>query len=101
MTGSLDAVQRQDLLRQEQVRRQSKIIDRLLEGASYDDILREQVEEAARLQQRLDAVKTVLGDMCCTDPTDDYFIERLKLALGEDSVVSAYAHAEGAERTTP
>lgn len=44
-----------DNRRQAQVQRQVEIIDRLLDGATYDDVLRDQTNTIADLRVRLEA----------------------------------------------
>ena len=65
--SSLDAAARQDLWRQEQVQRQVEIINRLLGGATYDDLMREQTEQIARLRMRCKNVLTVIHELRAED----------------------------------
>lgn len=44
-----------DLRRQAQIQRQVEIIDRLMDGATYDDVLKSQTETIADLRVRLEA----------------------------------------------
>jgi len=50
-----EEAQQMDLRRQAQVQRQVEIIDRLMDGGTYDDILQSQTETIADLRVRLEA----------------------------------------------
>ena len=63
----LDAAARQDLFRQEQVQRQIEIINRLLNGATYDDLMREQTETIAVLRVQRQNILRVIQELRSED----------------------------------
>ena len=90
----LDAAARQDLRRQEQVQRQVEIINRLLNGATYDDLMREQTEEIAALRSQRKNVLKVIHELQAEDritlsegysvPANQSIIEDLASAIELD-----------------
>lgn len=58
-----EAAQELDLRRQKQIANQAAIIDRLMDGATYDDTFRETVESLSETQVRLDAALAEIREL--------------------------------------